>query len=160
MKTAHAKKLFTGSKILTAAELESRFHVRMERYVKDMLIEMGTMAEMLDTQILPACYAYLGSLTEGAAQAKIAGIRNVPQKAAAEAIGRLVIKLQAKTKALHAVIKKSDTMHNDIEKCAQLLTSAGADSMMAAREVSDELEVSIGDEYWPLPRYREMLFPV
>ena len=160
MKTAHAKKLFTGSKILTAAELESRFHVRMERYVKDMLIEMGTMAEMLDTQILPACYAYLGSLTEGAAQAKIAGIKNVPQKAAAEAIGGLVIKLQAKTKALHAVIKKSDTMHNDIEKCAQLLTSAGADSMMAAREVSDELEVSIGDEYWPLPRYREMLFPV
>jgi len=26
--------------------------------------------------------------------------------------------------------------------------------------VSDELELTVGDEYWPLPKYREMLFPV
>ena len=25
---------------------------------------------------------------------------------------------------------------------------------------SDALEVLVGDEHWPLPKYREMLFPV
>ena len=32
--------------------------------------------------------------------------------------------------------------------------------MAACRAVSDQLEVTVGDAYWPLPRYREILFPV
>jgi len=26
--------------------------------------------------------------------------------------------------------------------------------------VCDALELIVGDDYWPLPKYREMLFPV
>ena len=158
--TPLAKKLFGGSQILTHAELESRYHVRLERYVKDVLIEMQAMAEMLDTQILPACYAYLGSLAEGAAKAKQAGIKVIPQKAAAEEVGALVTKLQTRAKALHAAITRAEGMHDSIEKCAAFLTSAGSGAMEAAREVSDQLELKVGDAHWPLPRYREMLFPV
>jgi glutamine synthetase len=32
--------------------------------------------------------------------------------------------------------------------------------MLAVREVSDLIELSIADEAWPLPKYREILFPV
>ena len=32
--------------------------------------------------------------------------------------------------------------------------------MAEVREASDALELSIADDQWPLPRYREMLFPV
>ena len=35
-----------------------------------------------------------------------------------------------------------------------------ADSMAAVRAQSDALELTVGDDFWPLPRYREMLFPV
>ena len=160
LETPLAKKLFATTKILTPAELESRYHVRMERYVKDVLIEMETMAEMFDTQILPAAYAYLGSLAEGAAKAKQAGIKAIPQKVAAEKVGVVVAQLQVRTAALHAAIKKAGSLHGDLAKCAAFLTSTGVDAMDAARARSDQLEVSIGDEYWPLPRYREMLFPV
>ena len=160
MTTKPVKDLFTKLGILTAAELESRYHVRVERYVKDLLIEMETLAEMLDTQILPAGYAYLGALAEGAAKAKQGGIRVIPQKAAAEATGKIVTALQAKTAALHAAIKRAHALHGDEAKCAAFLTSTGATAMLACRELSDKLEVSIGDQYWPLPRYREMLFPV
>jgi glutamine synthetase len=72
----------------------------------------------------------------------------------------LVTKLQARTKDLHAAIREAEGMHDSMEKCAAFLTSTGADAMAAARTVSDQLEVTVGDEYWPLPRYREMLFPV
>jgi len=160
MNTKPVRDLFTKLNILTAAELESRYHIRVERYVKDLLIEMETLVEMLDTQILPAGYSYLGQLAEGAAKAKQAGIRTVPQKAAAEATGKLVVALQAKTAALHAAIKRAHALHDDVVKCAAFLTSTGANSMAGCRAISDKLEVSIGDDHWPLPRYREMLFPV
>ncbi len=160
MTTKPVKDLFAKLSILTEAELESRYHVRVERYVKDVLIEMETMAEMLDTQILPAAYAYLGSLAEGAAKAKQGGIKSIPQKAAAEATGKVVTALQAKTAALHAAIKRAHALHGDEAKCAAFLTAGGYDAMEACRALADKLEVSIGDQYWPLPRYREMLFPV
>lgn len=158
--TPGAKKLFKGTEILTEAELESRFHIRMERYIKDVLIEMQTLAEMLDTQVLPASYAYLNALAAGAAQAKAAGIKAVPQKAAAEYAGGLVAELQARTGALHQAIHKAEGMHDDVVKCAKFLTATGAEAMAGCRAIADKLEVTIGDEYWPLPRYREMLFPV
>jgi glutamine synthetase len=41
-----------------------------------------------------------------------------------------------------------------------LLTSAGADAMESVRGCCDALEQAVSDECWPLPKYREMLFPV
>jgi glutamine synthetase len=32
--------------------------------------------------------------------------------------------------------------------------------MAEVRRSCDELELSVSDEMWPLPKYREMLFPV
>ena len=32
--------------------------------------------------------------------------------------------------------------------------------MAEVREACDAIELAISDEVWPLPRYREMLFPV
>lgn len=160
MQTPATKKLFTSTGIFTDAELESRFHVRMERYIKDMQIEMGMLAEMLDTQILPAAYAYLNTLASGAAQAKAAGIKSIPQRAAAETVGSLVTKLQAEVGALHAAIRKAEGICEDLVECAAFLTGTGAEVMNACRASSDQLELTVGDEFWPLPRYREMLFPV
>ena len=51
-------------------------------------------------------------------------------------------------------------MHDELVQQAELLTSEGADAMLEVRRCSDELELSISDDAWPLPKYREMLFPV
>ncbi|MFM2140722.1 MAG: hypothetical protein RLZZ25_987, partial [Gemmatimonadota bacterium] len=144
LQTKGAKQLFTSTGVLNEAELESRYHVRVERYVKDLLIEMETLAEMLDTQILPAGYGYLNMLAEGAAKAKQGGIKTVPQKAAAEKVGKLVTALQGKTAALHTAIARAQALHDDVSKCATFLTSTGAEAMAACRAVSDQLEVTIG----------------
>jgi len=47
-----------------------------------------------------------------------------------------------------------------LRRYVEFLTADGAGAMAAVRESSDALELTIGDEHWPLPRYREMLFPV
>ncbi len=158
--TRQSRGLLTKLAIFTKPELESRYHVRLERYIKDMLIEMYTLKEIVDTQILPAAFGYAGSLAESAAHAVAAGITSVPQVAAANEIGAMIEALRTGQDALIATIEKAEGMHHDLPKQAKLLTSAGAESMAAVREAADALELKVDDERWPLPKYREMLFPV
>jgi len=158
--TKNAKTLLTKLGIFNKEELESRYHVRMERYVKDMLIEMHTQREMIDTLVLPVAFSYSGSLAASAAAAKSAGIKVVPQVEAANEIGTMIEQLRKNRDTLSAVIDKAEGMHDELVKQAKLLTSAGADAMAAVRDCSDTLELRVPDELWPLPKYREMLFPV
>ena len=158
--TANAKALFKSTGILTEIELESRYHVRLERYAKDILIELHTLQQLVDTQILPATYAYVGSIASAAGQGATAGINMQPLVDAANGASKLVATLQKKRAELAKVITKSEGMHEDLEAQTAYLTSTGCDTMHDVREAVDALELTVGDEFWPLPRYREMLFPV
>ncbi len=158
--TRRSRDLFAALGILSKEELESRYHVRLERYLKDMLIELHTIREMADTLILPAAYAYGGALARSAADAKAAGIKEIPQVERANEVGALARQLKAKRELLHKLIEKAEAMHDDMVACAELLTSDGAARMAEVRAACDGLEAIVGDEYWPLPKYREMLFPV
>jgi glutamine synthetase len=158
--TKQSRKLLASMSILSDDELDSRYHVRLERYVKDMLIEMHTMREMVDTLVLPAAFEYSGQLAEAAAQAKAAGIKAIPQIEAANKLGASIADLQKQRATLGKVIDKAEAMHDDLVKQAELLTADGADAMHEVRRCSDALELSVADDSWPLPKYREMLFPV
>jgi glutamine synthetase len=160
LNTGEAKSLFESTKILTHIELESRYHVRLERYIKDILIELHTLQEMVDTQILPAAYSYVGKLALSAGSGAAAGINMQPVVDAANAVSKTLAHLQKKRAELAKSITKAEGMHDDMKGQAAYLTSLACDTMAAVREACDALELSISDEQWPLPRYREMLFPV
>ena len=87
--TKDAKTLFKSTGILTEIELESRYHVRLERYIKDILIEQHTLQQMVDTQVLPAAYAYVGQIAAAAGQGASAGINMQPLVDAANATTKL-----------------------------------------------------------------------
>ncbi len=158
--TDSSRTVFTSLGILTNEELDSRYHIRLERYSKDMLIELAALRELVDTMILPAAFAYSGSLARSAAHAKSGGVEVIPQVAAANAVGRMIERLVKSRDELSAANDRANEQHDDARKQAGFLTSEGARCIAAVREVSDELELTVGDEYWPLPKYREMLFPV
>ena len=160
LNSKQSRALFTKLGIFTKVELESRYHVRVERYVKDMLIEAHTLKEMIDTLVLPAAFSYSGSLASSASHAVAAGISSVPQIEVANEIGEMIEALRKQRDTLGGIIEKAEGMHDDPTKQAKLLTAAGADTMAAARECADALELRVSDELWPLPKYREMLFPV
>jgi glutamine synthetase len=160
MLTKQSRTLFDKLGILSKAELESRYHVRIERYVKDMLIELTMLREMVDTMVLPASFAYSAMLVESASNAKNAGIAVIPQAETANKVGRLIQQLQTRRAELAKTIEKAESMHDDPEKQAKLLTSDGAAHMAEVRDSCDALEVVVSDEHWPLPKYREILFPV
>jgi len=158
--TKQSTKLLTSLNILSEVELESRYHVRLERYIKDMLIELHTLRELVDTFVLPAAFQYAGSLAEAAAQAKAAGISVVPQVEAANDLGAKITDLQKHRATLGKAIDTAEGMHDNLVKQADFLTSTGADAMAEVRKCCDAIELSVADECWPLPKYREMLFPV
>jgi len=158
--TKQSRALFTKLGILNKAELDSRYHVRMERYVKDVLIELHTLLQMVDTQVLPAVYEYSGNLAQAAAQAKAAGIKVIPQVQAANEVGAAIEHLRERRDKLARVIERAEHMHDTLEAQAKLLTSEGVDRMADVRASCDALELMVADEIWPLPKYREMLFPV
>jgi len=146
--------------ILSKAEIESRYHIRLERYVKDMLIEIHTLEEMIDTMVLPAAFSYLAGLTKSAADAKTAGLKPIPQLDTANTIAKMIEELQTRRVALGKVTAKAEGMHEELESQAKVLTTDGADRMADVRESSDALELVVSDDLWPLPKYREMLFPL
>jgi glutamine synthetase len=158
--TKDARACLTKLGILSKPEIESRYQIRLERYVKDMLIEMHTMQELVDTMVLPAAFSYSATLAEAAANAKTGGVTVVPQLEAANQIGRMIETLQARRAALGKVTDKAEGLHEEGESQAKLLTSQGADRMADVRESCDALELAVSDELWPLPKYREMVFPV
>jgi glutamine synthetase len=159
--TKQARKCLVGLGILTEPELDSRYHVRLERYIKDMLIEAHTLREMVDTMVLPAAFTYSASLLDAAAKARQAGIKGgVPQVDAAVSVGKLIKAVQTQRAAFEKVFVKAEHMHDDPAAQAQQLTGPVADAMASLRAACDTLEVSVDDECWPLPKYREMLFPV
>jgi glutamine synthetase len=158
--TKQSHKLLVGLGILTERELESRYHVRLERYVKDVLIECHTLKELVDTMVLPAAYEYHGSLCRAAADAAGAGLKSSPQSAEAKELGATIDSLRSARAKFGKVIDKAEGMHDDLRGQAELLTTEASDSMSAVRALCDELELRVGDDQWPLPKYREMLFPV
>jgi glutamine synthetase len=158
--TERSRATLTTLGILTERELDSRYHVRLERYVKDLLIELHTLRHVVDTMVLPASYHYLSALAAGAANAKAAGIAVVPQVAAANDAGAKVEELRRRADALAALAAEAEGMEHDAHAQAMHLSTEGKARMQAVRELCDALEEVVGDEHWPLPKYREMLFPV
>lgn len=134
--------------------------MRIERYVKDMQIETNTLNQLVDTIVLPAALAYHGALAAGAAQARVAGITAIPQVEAANELGELVAQLRERRARLGKVAECAESLHHDPEAQARLMSGEGVRAMAELRESCDSLELVTGDEYWPLPKYREMLFPV
>jgi glutamine synthetase len=158
--TKQSRTLLTSLGVLSDEELDSRYHVRLERYIKDMLIEMHTLREMVDTIVLPASFEYSGKLADSAAQAKVGGITVIPQVDAANRLGKLIADLRTNRDKLSKALDQAESMHDSLEEQAQFLTSTGADLMADVRACCDALELAVSDEAWPLPKYREMLFPV
>jgi glutamine synthetase len=154
--TSESKKLLAELGIFSEPELVSRYHVRIERYVKNLLIEIDTLRSMVDTQILPACFAYHSVLTSGIASAKTAGLA-APQAPAADRLTKLVASLQSKRESLEDSFHKVEKLSSEDEK-AKMLAAEISPLMAEIRSNCDDLESVVADDFWPLPKYREMLF--
>jgi glutamine synthetase len=151
-----SKKVMAGMGVLSEAELVSRCHVRTERYVKNLLIEVDTIRQMVDTQILPSGFAYHGRLAGEVASCKAIGI-DAPQAEPLQKLTSLLNSLKLKREELESAFHRAELLATEEEKAAALAGPVST-RMAELRRSCDDLEAVMADEYWPLPKYREMLF--
>jgi glutamine synthetase len=139
------------TKVFSKAEAEARYHVRLERYVKDVDIEVECLENIVSGHVLPAGYKQL-ALLSSAGGAKTA-------RSALDRASAAVDELSTRMAELQSVAEKAGKI-GDLEKHAHALAEQVVPAMVAVREVSDRLEEAVADEFWTLPKYSEMLFVV
>jgi len=156
-----AKKLFESNHIFTHAELEARHEIMLEDYIKKVQIEARVMGDLASTHILPATVTYQNELIQNLLGLKEAGLP------ASTYANQLQI-LETLSKHMNIIADNVEQMI-EARKVANELTDTRAKAIAYCEEVKgkyfdliryhvDKLELMVGDKYWPLPKYRELLF--
>lgn len=152
--------LFSSLGIFNEMELRARHEIRLEQYVKKIEIEARLLDEMVSSQVVPAAFAYQKTLVDS-----IESMQDIDLGEEMYAVQiELVKEMGAALSAARSEIK---VIREKLEVCEALPTERDravflADEVVPVmdniRAASDALELLVADEYWPIPKYREMLF--
>jgi glutamine synthetase len=139
--------LFEKYKVLSNAEVHSRYEVFKEEYHKKLKIEGELALNMVNTMYLPTAVAQMNKLADTAAKLSAIGVKaGVKEiKASIEEIGGILAKIDAAAAALKKEVAA--------DKPAKI-----AEALFPLRKAVDALELVVDDSLWPLPKYSEMLF--
>ena len=155
LKSKKTVDLFKAYGVLNKAEVDSRFHISVEKYVKQMGIEADTAVNIARTMVLPAALQHQELLAGAYGSLEAAGVKSPEQKKALEEFVGLVGTLRKAT----AKLEKAGAAHNDDPyKHAQHIKAEVKPAMSELREIVDTLETWVSSELWPLPTYQDMLF--
>jgi glutamine synthetase len=154
LKSESVKGLFARTGVLTPVELESRYEVYAEQYIKSIEVEARLVINIAKTIIYPAAISYLAQLSSTVTA--LVGLGISLDKDSATKIADLTNTLAKATAALSTASGKHDFA--SMEEHMQYLASTVRSLMDDVRAAADGLEAEVADEFWPLPTYQEMLF--
>ena len=155
LKSKKTVDLFKAYGVLNKAEVDSRFHISVEKYVKQMGIEADTAVNIARTMVLPAALQHqelLAGALSGAgggggevagAEEGAGGVRG-PGELAPEGDGE-------------AGEGRGPPQRRSVQACAAHQGDVKP-AMAELRETVDTLETWVSSELWPLPTYQDMLF--
>ncbi len=160
LKTDKAIRLFEKYNVLSALELKSRYHVRLERYIKEVDIEAVTLRNMVQNQILPAAVDYQNKLALSVKSVidVIGENKDIKaQKELLKLVSGLIGQIQILVNELKVKIDKANSIASE-EKKADFICDEVKKTMNDVRDKVDILENYVDNELWPIPKYWEMLF--
>ena len=157
-----AVKLFGSLGILSRNELNARFEVLNETYVKKLQIEARVIGDMCLNHVIPAAVKYQNVLIEN-----IRGMKEVFGADFASYCTEEINALKSISRYIDDISKDVRTLVErragankieDIHERAKVYSVDVKEMMDKVRSSADQLEMLIDDEMWPLPKYRELLF--
>ncbi|MDR3341514.1 MAG: glutamine synthetase III [Treponema sp.] len=149
--------LFEAHKVLTMEELESRYHIYLEKYAKQINIEAGVTIDLARRYIFPAATAYAGSLAGDAAALAAIHAVSAPQEKRVKRIAELAAELYEETAKLETALAEAQGIVDPFTQAKAYLEKVRP-AMDTVRARGDALEELVSKEAWPLPGYEEMLF--
>jgi glutamine synthetase len=149
--------LFETHSILTKEELESRYHIYLEKYSKQVNIEAGVTIDIARRGVFPAASRYGAELArEAEALAAIHAV-SAPQEKRARRIAELCAELYEETARLETALAQAQAEEEPFAR-AKLYNEKIRAAMDAVRCRIDALEKIVSKEAWPYPGYEELLF--
>ena len=154
--------LFSGTGVLNREEVEARYEVLNETYVKKLQIEARVIGDICLNHVLPAAVKYQNILIEN-----VKGVKEIfgeeykelcqSEFSTLKKISSLINSITRDVEALVEARKKANRIA-DIAERAKVYSREVKSCMDRVRLSADNLEMLVDDEMWPLPKYRELLF--
>jgi len=160
MVTNKAKKLFESNGVYTHPELEARHEIELEKYIKKVQIEARIMGDLALNHILPPAIKYQNELLLNINGLKAAGLKESAYKSQLSILTILSDHIQViyeKVNALVEARKVANTIEDTRTKAIAYNTTVKDAYFDEIRYHVDKLEHLVDDEFWTLPKYREML---
>ncbi len=154
-------KLFTELGVYSEIEMKSHYEIKLEKYAGILNIEVETMLEMINKDILPAAFKYMGDVGKS-----VQAVKNALPQAKCTAQINLLTKLEGLADAL---AEKADILakthlqakqEGSEMEIAQAYANKVIPAMQEARAVADEIEPLLGEKYKPFPSYEDLLFSI
>jgi glutamine synthetase len=154
--------VFENTGVLARNEVEARFEILNETYVKKLQIEARVMGDMCLNHVIPAAVRYQNILIEN-----VKGMKDIfgddylnycaSEIETLKKISTYINNVSADVEGLVEARKKANRIEAIAER-AKVYSYEVKDMMEKVRMSADNLEMLIDDEVWPLPKYRELLF--
>ena len=142
--------LFTKYKVFSPRELASRQEIMLSKYVKKIAIEAKTASNIAHTMIIPAVIRYVKELGDA-----LEYLNSGDQDLLKEVVKEFGLLRKALLLLDTAIAKQPLGV---IEELGAFMRDKILPAMNGLRSHADRLELIVSDKYWPLPKYREMLF--
>ncbi|MDP4089983.1 MAG: glutamine synthetase III [Bacillota bacterium] len=148
--------------VLSRVEMQSRYEISLEHYIKTINIEALTALNIAKKQILPAVIKFATSLAASINTIKATGI-DADVSAQAELlteVSALTASLKKNIAVLEESVEKAASLHGDTYEQAAFYRFDVFEKMGALRADADKLETLVDKEVWPFPTYEDLLFSV
>jgi glutamine synthetase len=161
MVTEKAKGIFEKHHIYTHAELEARHEIELEKYIKKVQIEARIMGELCTSHVLPSAIKYQNVLIENIKGLKEIGLNESAYANQQQILERISVHINTVSDLVEKMIearKICNAMTNSRTKAIAYNSQVKEAFFDKIRYHVDKLELLVDDQFWLLPKYREILF--
>lgn len=161
--TDSSRKVLIEGGIFTDKELEGRVEVEYEKFMKKVQIEARVLGDLAINHIVPTAIQYMTMLLENVSSLKgvfseieferLAGARKEVIVSISDQISLIKKLVQEMVEAR----RKANVISGEREK-ALAYEKDVKPYLNKVRYQIDKLELTVDNEMWPLPKYRELLF--
>ncbi len=152
--------LFEKYGVFTRSEAESRFHVQNETYANKIKVEARASLDIADTLALPAAASH--QLRSAGAAEKVKDLLGDDAAASQlESLAQVTERISIARNAscvLRSKVAELESLDQGEADIATAFCEQVVPLMADLRNAIDTLEITVDDDLWPLPKYREMLF--
>ncbi len=154
--------LFEELGIMNHVEVEARYEIELEEYIKKIQIEGRVLGDIARNHVIPTAIRYQNTLIEN-----VKGLKEIFGKDFEPLAKEQITLIKEISEHIEAINSKVDEMTEERKKANNLSSTeemASAYCLLVKpyfeliRYHADKLELLVDDEMWTLVKYRELLF--